>query len=262
MTRATRTSCFALASALLLGAQAAAPGSARAFSDPLTFTDDVGLGGGGGRYFTGSPADGYGCDVCHRGAPSPPLEILGLPLAGYRPGGAYEVRIEWPRSLEHIGLALEITDDAGLAAGSLELPPPEELADPERCLPVEDGVAAGDLDPLEGGRTILNVSDCGAQRVRFLWTAPVESRGALRLSGGLVASNTQADAEGDGTTMFAHVLAPEHAIDPLASDIRVGCSVGGGLGHRAWPSGGAPSLLASLLAAGLALRTRRRRSSR
>ncbi len=261
MTRATGASCFALGLALVLGAQAAAPGSARAFSDPLTFTDDVGLGGGGGRYFTGSPADGYGCDVCHRGAPSPPLEILGLPLGGYRPGGAYEVRIEWPRSLEHIALALEITDDAGLAAGSLALPPLEELADPERCLPVEDGVAAGDLDPLEGGRTILHVSDCGAQRVRFLWTAPVESRGALRLSGGLVASNTQADAEGDGTTMFAHVLAPEHATDPLASDIRVGCSVGDGVGQRAWRSATAP-LLACLLAAGLALCTRRRRSSR
>jgi len=264
MTRASGVWGKALVSALLLSAHGAAPRSARAFSDPLTFADDVALGGGGGRYFTGSAADGYGCDVCHHGAPSPTLQIIGLPLAGYRPGGAYEVQVEWPRSIEHMALALEITDSAGRGAGSLELPPLAELPNPERCEPVEDGLAAGELYPLEDGRTILNVADCGAKRVRFLWTAPIESREALRLSGGLVASDTNADAAGDGTTMFAHVLAPEHANDPLASDIRTSCSIGRGVGYRVRPSRATSTFACGLAAVAIvvARRARRRRSWR
>src|SRR5262245_23122316 len=40
---------------------------ARAFSDPTIYGKypSQKLGGGGGRYFTGSPADGYSCSVCH-----------------------------------------------------------------------------------------------------------------------------------------------------------------------------------------------------
>jgi hypothetical protein len=48
----------------------ALPLPVHAFSDPARFgkypEEEGGLGGGGGRFFTGSPADGYGCSVCHK----------------------------------------------------------------------------------------------------------------------------------------------------------------------------------------------------
>lgn len=203
---------------------ACVPRTAHAFSDPLSFADPVELGGGGNRFFTGSVADGFGCDVCHAGGSSPRLTLLGLPLSGYAPATAYEIRVEWPAELEHIGLALEITGPSGAAAGSLRLPPASELPDPERCEPVEDGIAAGVLTELQG-RTVLSVPDCGARRVRLLWIAPSEARDALRFSGGLVASDGEADVAGDGVTLFAHVLPPTRSSGIPASDISGGCSV-------------------------------------
>ena len=118
------------AGAWLVTALACSP--AHAFSDPLSFADTVQLGGGGGRFFTGSPADGYGCDVCHSGGPSAKLQLVGLPLAGYQPGASYEIRVEWPVTLQNMGLALEITDAGGQAAGALRLPPSSELPNEER----------------------------------------------------------------------------------------------------------------------------------
>jgi hypothetical protein len=247
-----------LSLSLALGVtQLAAPAAVRAFSDPLAFSDDVALGGGGGRFFTGSAADGYGCDVCHTGKAGPELYVLGLPIAGYRPGGSYEVRVEWPADLERLALALEITDSFGRAAGTIELPPPEELPNEERCEPVEDGIAAGGLTALGDGRTILNVPDCGAKRVRFLWTAPLSAPGTLRLSGGLVSSDGEADAEGDQTTMFAHVLGPERGERALASDIRTMCSTA-----RVADAGRLPPLAWLLLALSCSRIRRRSRRAR
>jgi hypothetical protein len=55
------------------------------------------LGGGGGRYFTGSPADGYGCSVCHSGPEkfSFPVRVTGLPMNGYIPGTTSSIRLSW-----------------------------------------------------------------------------------------------------------------------------------------------------------------------
>lgn len=199
------------------------PHHAHAFSDPLSFADAVQIGGGGGRYFTGSASDGYGCNVCHAGARAADVVITGLPLAGYRPGTAYEARVEWPAALEHMGLMLEITDRSGVQAGELRLPPQNELPNEERCEPVEDGFSAGTL--IEGEqRSLLSVADCGAKRVRFLWVAPSEPRGTLRFSGGLVAADGEADAAGDGVTQFAHALPVARSGEALASDIQAGCS--------------------------------------
>jgi len=196
---------------------------ARAFSDPLSFADPVQMGGGGGRYFTGSTTDGYGCNVCHAGGQAAEVVITGLPLAGYRPGTAYEARVEWPATLEHLGLMLEITDSNGVQAGELRLPPQNELPNEERCEPFEDGFSAGTLIESEQ-RSLLAVADCGAKRVRFLWIAPSEARGTLRFSGGLVAADGEADSAGDGATQFAHALPLTRSGGALASDIQGGCS--------------------------------------
>ncbi len=51
------------------------------------FNADIDVGGGAGRYFTGSLRDGYTCGVCHVGAPEPDFELLGLPNPQeYEPG--------------------------------------------------------------------------------------------------------------------------------------------------------------------------------
>lgn len=223
----------ACAMLLAVTAALAATGEARAFSDPISFSDPVQMGGGGGRYFTGSASDGYGCNVCHAGGARAEATITGLPLSGYRTGTAYEVRVEWPATLEHMGLMLEITDASGARAGAVRLPPESELTNEERCEPVEDGFMAGELIETEQ-RTLVSVPDCGAKRVRFLWTAPGDPRGTLRFSGALVASDGEADAAGDGVTLFAHALPQARGSVP-AADVTAGCnaSARGGSSERA-----------------------------
>jgi hypothetical protein len=200
----------------------ACAGRARAFSDPLSFGDDVKVGGGGGRYFTGSVGDGYGCNVCHSGGESPVLEVLGLPTHGYVPGGSYEISIAWPVNIEHVGLALEITDARGAAAGLIRLPPPHEVPDAERCEPIADGVKAGVLHE-SPSRTVLQVPDCGARRVRFLWTVPAAAPELVLFSGGIVASDGQADVDHDGVTMFSRTLTRSGA--PAVTVLHGSCSV-------------------------------------
>lgn len=233
----------------------ASAGHARAFSDPVSFSDPVQMGGGGGRYFTGSARDGYGCNVCHAGGEAAEVVITGLPLAGYQPGTAYEARVEWPATLEHLGLMLEITDRNGVQAGELRLPPQNELPNEERCQPVEDGFGAGEIIQSDQ-RSLLSVADCGAKRVRFLWIAPREARGALRFSGGLVASDGEADSAGDAATQFVHELPMGRGTGALASDIQGGC-------HATPRSAAGPSTTwTMLLALGLLLRRRRANGAR
>jgi hypothetical protein len=88
--------------------------------------------------------------------------------------------------------------------------------------------------------------------VRLLWTAPLDARETLRFSGGLVASDGEADVAGDGVTLFAHALPPAGAGPAPASEITGGCSVAR---HPAHP-GSATAVLAALA---LRLRARRRR---
>lgn len=199
-----------------------APRVARAFSDPAAFADEPEKGGGGGRFFTGSPHDGYTCGVCHRGGNSPDLLILGLPVAGYRLGTSYEVTIEWPNDMQrNVALEAELTDRSGVRAGTLRLPPQDELLPSELCLPVGAGVGAGMLNEA-GTRTVVSLPDCGAQRLRLLWTAPAQDVGPVWLTGSLVSSNAQGDVKGDGVTDFARVLPSHAAPDPIATRISAG----------------------------------------
>lgn len=238
---------------LVCAAIAAAPPRALAFSDPATFETDVAEGGGGGRFFTGSPADGYTCKVCHGGAPSPDVQISGLPLDGYKPGNAYEITIDWPDQLENVALALELDDASGKAAGRLRLPPQDELFEPERCVPVGAGIAAGQLIDMDG-RTILEVPNCGAQRVRFLWVAPAQDHGAVWFAGSLVRADGMSDVAGDGVTNFTGVLAsPSQSAEARA--LSAGCSTARAASDR----GG--SLAAGVLLI-TALRRRHRRAGR
>lgn len=245
--RARRLACHALWCAAI----AALPAHALAFSDPTTFQNDVAEGGGGGRFFTGSPADGYTCKVCHGGASSPDIQISGLPLDGYTPGTAYEITIDWPDELENVALALELDDARGKAAGHLRLPPQDELLEPERCVPVGAGIGAGQLVD-EDERTILEVPNCGAQRVRFLWVAPAQDLGSVWFAGSLVRADGMGDIAGDGVTNFSGVLASPSQSSAEAHAVNGGCNAA----HAASDRGGSLAACVVLITA-----ARRRRRS-
>jgi hypothetical protein len=195
--------------------------SAQAFSDPFSFNLTPIVAGGGGRFFTGAPGDAYTCKSCHSGGPSPKASVLGLPLSGYRPSSRYEISIRWPAELTKISLAVELTDDQGKAAGSLLLPPEDEVQPDELCEPVEEEVVAAQLNDLVPGRQIINVPDCGSKRVRFLWTAPASDVGRVWFAGSMVLSDGESDPFHDGVTDFGRIIGSP----AVASETSGECSV-------------------------------------
>jgi len=86
--------------AVVLGcASLAIAAQARAYSTPDAYIESASQGGGMGRWFSGSPADGYGCSVCHSAGPGQremPLYVTGLPLEGYTLAEPREVVLSWP----------------------------------------------------------------------------------------------------------------------------------------------------------------------
>jgi hypothetical protein len=198
--------------------------SARAFSDPLSYQADVLSGGGGGRWFTGSTADGYGCEVCHEGGQIADLTITGLPLDGFSPGASYEIVIGWPNA-EHVALLAELSDEARMGAGGLELPRPEATPESERCSGELLGAPSSGLHVLEDNsmRQLVSVVDCGARQVRLRWTAPLTAPEAVWLHVGFITSNEDTTPMGDGVTMARRVLL-RHGASSEAKVVAQGCS--------------------------------------
>jgi MYXO-CTERM domain-containing protein len=181
-------------------------GSAHAFSDPFSFNLTPIVAGGGGRFFTGSPSDGYTCKTCHVGGQAPKVSVLGLPLSGYKPGGRYEVSIRWPAEQTKISLALELTDGKGKAAGTLRLPPLEETQPGEFCEPASEQLLAAQLNDMNEGREIINLPECESKSLRFLWTAPMTDVGQVWFSGSMVQSDGEQDPYHDGVTDFGRII--------------------------------------------------------
>lgn len=207
------------------------PSRAHAYSDPSGFSSQpLDDGGGGGRWFTGSPADGYTCAVCHSGGTSPALTVSGLPIDGYIPGASYEVIVDWPDALSHLGISVEITDELGGGAGAVQLPQSDTVDAMEECAAsFGTGILATSMNevapknPTLAPRSVMNVADCGARRLRFLWTAPLQANSQLWLSGTIVAADGMGDVNGDGVTSFARPITTRGG-EPIASTVG-GCSV-------------------------------------
>jgi hypothetical protein len=200
---------------------------AAAFAEPERFGQPPSAAGGGGRWFTGSPAEGFGCAVCHEGGEAAPLQILGAPLDSYQLGSRYEITARWPLNSDKIALALELTDQSGRPAGSVRLPPHDELLPTEFCEPADAQIEAGVANELPDGRVVLSVPDCGARQLRFLWTAPASDVGPVWLSGSLVQSNGMGDMLGDGVTDVLRVIPAPRSSATGAAQISAGCSAGG-----------------------------------
>ncbi len=233
--------------AILIGA-AFASARARAFSDPIMYAEPVDLGGGAGRWFTGSSADGYGCDVCHVGSAGADLVVTGIPTSGYIAGQAHEVSLTWPSDVLNVALIAEFTDEERHGAGAIVLPRPETLKPAELCAEDQGGQSPVQLHDFEGNRKLVSVVDCGARVVRFLWTAPPSAAGTIWFNAGFVRSNADAAPTGDGVTLVRSPITVAGSA-PVRT-IAEGCSAVGS--NRSTP---AFTLLGALLAV---LRVRRR----
>lgn len=121
----------------------ALPGQALAFSAPSVYAGEAEDGGGGGRWFTGSPAEGFACSACHTGVTDDdayPLTINGVPFKGYELGQTYGIVLDWPEFAARwsqlrpdpsirpavgespaVGLLAEFVPESGQASGTVEI---------------------------------------------------------------------------------------------------------------------------------------------
>ena len=202
------------------------PARVLAYSDRAEFGYPAAVGGGDGRYFTGSPADGYTCKSCHVQGKPAQVYVLGLPEAGYVPAAKYEITVDWSDDLTAVSANVEITDMVGRRAGTVRLAQGDELQDPELCeTPAVPAARVLDVVPRTQSdlgycsrskerrpndcRQVLYVSSCGAQRLRFLWTAPSWDIGPLWFAGSVVSADGDGSNEGDGVTDLGRVFASE-----------------------------------------------------
>jgi len=195
------------------------------FSTPLLFAEPVHTGGGGGRFFTGSPRDGFGCEVCHQGADAPVIDVQGLG-DGYEPGLTFTLQMTWPQEARDIGLIGEVVDANGDTVGTLATPPDDLIEDVERCA---GGNLAVRVVDAEDDRQLFGVPACGASALRVQWTAPDEDVGPVWFHVGAVGSDASDDAEGDGVWMWARELTSPAG--PIETE---GCHVGAPTRGAGW----------------------------
>jgi hypothetical protein len=220
-------------------ALAATPGAARAYADGAVFAEPATSGGGGGRFFSGAPADGYTCAVCHRGGGSFAPTVGGLAPDGYRPGETYTLSIEFPSAIRNVGAILEIADGTGRGAGSLELVPDGELEAADEC---RIGGNAMERVPAPD-RLVARAEVCGARRARVRWTAPATPVASLRLFASLVAADDSGDPSGDATAQIAQPLRALGGADLEGGRLSSTCA--------ASPGPTSPGALLALIAAAL-----------
>lgn len=238
----------AVFAALLFGALEAGP--ALAFSDPVRFAAPAAEGGGAGRHFTGTPEDGFGCGVCHRGALPPSVTLEGFPTRT-EPGARYEVTVRWASPELSHALHLELVGATGRHP-AVELVNAADPPSEERCEGDPEGAPAVYSVDL-GSRRVLGVQDCGATSLSFSFVAPAEP---LYLAFGAVRSDGSATPEGDGVLEHRSRVLPGVAVGPgdlpacAASGAGPGAAPSAPLGSRGTTVG---------IAAGLFLAARRRR---
>ena len=257
--------------------------TAAAFTEPKTYFGAPQDGGGGGRFFTGSPAEGYGCSVCHTGPKARALKLEGLPEEGYVPGATYEITVGWPgfaefaREVEaeagapaRASLAAECVAEPGEASGSVRLPARDDVEEEELCL-VPRGAYGAEIYAVRPGeevreqifgcdstvlgqRCVVVGLPCGNEKLRILWTAPAQWQETIWFSLGFVASEqAEGNAQDDGVIEVSIPIKPAPSSqDDYEASLEGGCGVTGGsdTGRALW---------LALPAMGLLLARRRRR---
>lgn len=233
-----------LLSGVLLGL--AWPDTGLAWSSSSRFSEAALASGGGGRFFTGSVADPYTCEVCHE--PAGELSLLLVLPETYEPGLTYTIEMIWSSELHHVAANLEVVDGEGRPAGTLIVPDAEADGAPDAALCPESTVSATALYETEQQeldadgamtsqtRQIVTVDGCGASMMYAQWVAPTEAVDQVRFVGAAVAGDTldeteQADADGDQVAVVSFAVAAEGApqtVDTAANNaLQFGCSAGG-----------------------------------
>jgi hypothetical protein len=225
----------------------ASPALCHAWSLPEFFAKPVSEGGGGGRFFTASYFDGYGCSVCHSGGSAPQLQVNGLP-ANYQPGVTYDIEVTWDKPASLVALHLEMVGRDGRVPGQVVLPDPMTVDARGRCGGRPEGRVPAFQQEL-GARKVLGVDVCtGLQSLRFRFTPADVPEFAFSASS--VRSNGQADVLGDGVTTMRKVLRR------VGEPARTGdCALASGTASSRWPL-----LVLALLALVAAKRSRRQAS--
>lgn len=142
-------------------------GSARAFNNLSTFSADAQIGGGGSRFFTGSPRDGFTCGVCHQSERFFEIELKGLPEK-IKPGQTYDLRFAWEGGFKGVYFNAEIVNAKGASAGELVVQ--DEGSDEVTSKDTEDD------------REILSVRSSkkrSQSEVAFKWKAAAKLSGPL-----------------------------------------------------------------------------------
>lgn len=219
--------------ALLLVSLVSAPRAAGAFLSPREYDAASWVGGGDGRAFTGSPRwRGYGCQVCHVPAWSPPLVVVEsdppelFTRRTYTPGARYVVTVSLleilppsgpidPLVPQGNGLGADFVGAAGEPAGTIS-PCLEGIT----CRGPEDITDSCDPDLCDEGEfastpVLQRVGDLGAvvspaaeiDEWSFAWTAPDEGAGDVALHIAVVDGNSDRDMTGDAMAISKIELA-------------------------------------------------------
>jgi hypothetical protein len=282
-------------------------------------------GGGAGRYFTGSPADGYSCEVCHS-SPSNysfPLVQKGLPLDGYVPREPYRIELSSPAATAAYTTALSqglnpattlvaefVAQDGGpagtisfaswaerdpnkfpgLYCSTLAMTAPDQnpdeqygmniyvqdtasLATEVALVPTSltaqrfDGSCTVERGRDEEGneyerRCLMAMKACGAQSVKFVWTAPDEWRGPIWFSAGFVTTYDRSAAPNDDdfVSLMSVPLKPGYQGEEFENVLESGCNVAHGPRGGTSTHAARAALLGMLLILGLVIsRSHKRR---
>lgn len=201
-----------------------APATTLAYRNPARFTEPAEDGGGGGKFFTGSRAEGYTCGVCHSVGEPVSTSVRGLPVDGYIAGQSYAVTIDWPDDERSVALNVELTDYDGQPFGELFPADPSSVSPLDRCQQSDAPSTGQELPAALTGRRIMTVSECGQAQTTFVWRAPaVPTRGYLAAS--IVFSNRDSKLGGDHVTDISRAFGPAGDAPPAVDAFAGGCSI-------------------------------------
>ena len=231
-----------------------------AYRNPERFGASVDVGGGGGKYFTLSRAEGYGCSVCHTQGSPAPVEVRNLPTAGYLAGQTYRITVDWPDDMPSVALNVEMTDAAGAPFGQLVASNPATLTAADLC-PQSDqsdpATAAQTLQMDTSARNVLLVAECGQTQTSFDWIAPaVPANGYF--SGSIIFSNRDGKLTGDSVFDIVEPITSQ-AMPQVTNMYQGACSVLEARQRSGLSRAPMPVAAGLIFALFLCLRIRRRR---
>lgn len=207
---------------------------ARAFRSRDTFGKNANEGGGGQRYFTGSPVDESGCNVCHAEKGDAELKVSGAPEV-YQLGQTYEITVTWAASGSLLDAgSIELMDKKNGGTGVTALLPAAQLGADEVCSMAAGTAAAGPVLTLVSGRQVAGTNACEATKLRIRWSAPPADAGPVWIYAQAVKSDGDGTNKGDVAAGFRAVISSPGESANLATVKSCSASEGIGAASVLW----------------------------